>query len=369
MLGTSGRAMELDPKTLRSWARLLSTLLQTPEEELGDFVRERLGGAAVREAALQRGRDLLVHLGRALESPEPERWNGIEMAADTLDHWQRGMTQGAGADVASEPPARAEPIATGPQAGAAAARTPVSDAPGPPLAPTPSPWVPPAAPPRAATTETAAAPQPLAPVAAPSPARPSPVAASPLPPEPATASPSTPPPSATQSPSTPPGSAIASPSTPPPAPAFDEQHHALATTLGMSDAQPPEQALPFQGQAMPPPAVMHMEERHGAQGATAPGGRKGGPTMPFEAVPRQHPNAAILNRPPVLTLKQYAAFCTERSRWPDDVAGRRTRFGLTEDSETHADKYYEVLFASEPARRQEWLTLCQAHQQKLDERG
>ena len=32
--------MEADPKKLRTWGRLLSTLLQTPDNELDDFVRD-----------------------------------------------------------------------------------------------------------------------------------------------------------------------------------------------------------------------------------------------------------------------------------------------------------------------------------------
>ena len=87
--------MDIDPKKLRAWGRTIAKLLQTPDDELDDFLRERLKTSELSEDALASGRALLVHLGRALDDPDPERWKGIANAVDTLEHWEQGLSRRA----------------------------------------------------------------------------------------------------------------------------------------------------------------------------------------------------------------------------------------------------------------------------------
>jgi len=136
--------MDADPKKLRAWGRLLSTLLQTPDDELDDFMRERMGGARLEERFLARVRDLLVHVGEAFDDPDPERWKGLAHAADALEQWEEGRARGsdergAGSEAPTSGPALA-PGSVPPRSptppGPAGASTPAEHHP----ARGPSPW-------------------------------------------------------------------------------------------------------------------------------------------------------------------------------------------------------------------------------------
>ena len=125
--------MDADPKKLRAWGRLLSTLLQTPDDELDDFLRERLGGANLEERSLGKARALLARLGEAFDDPTPERWKGIEHAADTIDHWEEGRSRTEDGDASSS----ASP-STGPSSPSPSSEAPPAPTPARPPTPTPA---------------------------------------------------------------------------------------------------------------------------------------------------------------------------------------------------------------------------------------
>jgi len=295
--------MDVDPKKLRAWGRLLSTLLQTPEDELDDFLRERLDGAALEERSLAKAQALLVQLGRAFDDPVPERWRGIEHAADTVETWERGRTDEAAAVTAN--PGSAPPTTPDPSS-------------------QPSPWA----------KGGAGPPIQGAPAAPPSPV------------------PSPPPPA---------------PSPPPPAPApLLRPASALMATAPVSDDAPQAEPLPFRkdaGSEVPAPVAERLAPSAELGATVARTGGKG-PTLPFAAVADER--SALANEPPPgMTLGKYAQLCVERNLWPDNTAGRRARFGIDEAGEAQADAYFKRRFDRDAAQRATWLALCEVHKNKI----
>lgn len=303
--------MEADPKKLRAWARLLSTLLQTPDDELDDFARERLAAPDLDQQALAKGRDLLIHVGRALDHPDPERWKGIAHAVSTIEHWEQGRAQRTkpSSDVAAAAPAPAP----------AAPATPA-----PRLSPLPIPAAPPVLP---------VSPRMAAPVAA----APSPwmKGAAPLP-----------------------------PSSPPPPGARDLAAVSPRLQETAPARGPTGDPLPFRAGAAPPPPAPIGLEPNPALGFTVTAASKKGPTLPFAAVTDK---PAASEPPAGMTLGRYAEMCVERTLWPANTQGRRARFGLDEAGEAQADEYFRRRFDRDPSQRTTWLALCAVHKKKLEE--
>jgi hypothetical protein len=80
--------MAREPKWLRQTGRVFSSLLQAPEDELDDFVRERLDGADIDPARVADAREILIHIGEALRNPTPERLMSLEQTRRLLQSWQ-----------------------------------------------------------------------------------------------------------------------------------------------------------------------------------------------------------------------------------------------------------------------------------------
>lgn len=333
--------MDVDPKKLRGWARLLSTLLQTPDGELDDFARERLSKPDLDEAILAKGRELLFYVGRALEEPTEDRWKGLAYALKSLEQWEEGMKPGH------------DDLGAGATNAAGATNTAGS------------------APPRAPSPAPAPAP-PLSPPAVSPPASPGPSpwsgGHSPYPPAPTPSAPVAPAPPPVVAP------AVAAPpaaAPPAPVPASPGPPAALPPGIPRLDTPPVQSrdravALPFAGQAQAPPKISGLLGENPALGQTAyrpsgPSGEKG-PTMPFKAMPDLRPPTSD-----PIPLQTYAAFCVERTMWPDNVAGRNQRFGLQPGDEERIDAHFKAKFAQTPKARMEWLQLCAQHKETLQQ--
>ncbi len=85
--------MAHDPQWLRKTGRLLSTLLQAPEDGLDGFVRERLEDGTVDPSHAAAARAILVHLGEALREPTPERLMSLEHTRRMLEEYRAGVKE------------------------------------------------------------------------------------------------------------------------------------------------------------------------------------------------------------------------------------------------------------------------------------
>jgi hypothetical protein len=79
--------MSHDPAWMRTTGRLLSGLLQSDEEELVAFARDRLGEEAPDAQGVADVRAILVRLGEALREPSRERLSSVGYARRVLDEW------------------------------------------------------------------------------------------------------------------------------------------------------------------------------------------------------------------------------------------------------------------------------------------
>lgn len=94
-----------DPQWLRKTGRILSSLLQASDDEMADFVRERLNGADVDPARAADARAILIHLGEALQEPTKKRLMSVEHTRRVLEDWQTGDKQDATTSASAPPPA------------------------------------------------------------------------------------------------------------------------------------------------------------------------------------------------------------------------------------------------------------------------
>lgn len=138
--------MSDDPRTWRRWARILSSLVQTPPDELEAFARERASDlAGIGAAELSHARNLLLHVGASLH--DPGRRDGIRHAVEFLDNWEQGRNTPVSKPSPSAPsPSTPSPSAPSPSAPSPSVPTPSRD-PLPAFARTPrpmqsSPWSP-----------------------------------------------------------------------------------------------------------------------------------------------------------------------------------------------------------------------------------
>ena len=159
--------MSDDPRTWRRWARILSSLVQTPPDELEAFARERASDlAGIGAAELVHARRLLLHVGASLH--DPGRRDGIRHAVEFLDNWEHGRNMPVSSASPSTPsPSTPSPSAPSPSVPTPSVPTPSRD----PLpafarAPMPvqsSPWSPVPAEPLQATAAPAPNPSPALP--------------------------------------------------------------------------------------------------------------------------------------------------------------------------------------------------------------
>lgn len=141
--------MARQARKLRERGRLLSSLLQTPHDQLAEFRHERLPpGTPISDAQLEAAWEILDKVCEAIEEPDAARWTRVRYARDML------LDQSSSPAATAPRAAPAEPIAPPP--------TPSPALPTPPVAPavqrpslgsgaapssTPSPWAPVATPP------------------------------------------------------------------------------------------------------------------------------------------------------------------------------------------------------------------------------
>ena len=118
--------MSDDPRTWRRWARILSSLVQTPPDELDAFARDRASElAGIGAAELAHARKLLMHVGASLH--EPGRRDGIRHAVEFLDNWEQGRNM----PVSSPSPSAPSPSAPSPSIPSAPSPAPPTPAPAP----------------------------------------------------------------------------------------------------------------------------------------------------------------------------------------------------------------------------------------------
>ena len=127
--------MTHDPRWLRRVSRLLSGLIQTDEDQLSAFVRERVPNDEVNEEHAAEARTTLILIGEALLEPNPARAMSLGQARRALEQGQEAdptPSSAAASPSASTPasPARPSPAHPNPAHPGPAA---------PPAPPTPAP--------------------------------------------------------------------------------------------------------------------------------------------------------------------------------------------------------------------------------------
>ncbi|MEZ4446931.1 MAG: hypothetical protein R3B72_48070 [Polyangiaceae bacterium] len=307
--------MRKSERDRRKAAGLLAALTRTPDEELGIFVRERLGREVTVDLEhLARVKRMLNRLADTLVDTEPDDVARVRYALDDLE--------------AASP----EPLSPhGPAPGARMPGEPVS-VPAPAPAPSPVP-----APP--------AAPRPVVPVVRGSsgPLGPSPWAPS------APAQVAAPPPVVAPAP------VMASPLDGAPAPRGPlEPVSGFGETKAVTSRE--HKTLPFKAIDLPPPAPVELEP-HPSFGATLPNDRADVPRAPVGAV-----SLPFDSTPPGADdeLHHFARFCAERSVYAEHVDRVRRRYNLRgEEAEKQLRDYWSARFASEPDLRGRWLSLSE----------
>lgn len=103
-----------EPKWLRQTGRILASLVQADEDDMADFVRERLDGADVPPERAADARALLVRIGESLRDPTPERMMSLEYTRRVLEDWKAGEEKSPAAPSAAPPVAPSPPIPSPP---------------------------------------------------------------------------------------------------------------------------------------------------------------------------------------------------------------------------------------------------------------
>ncbi|HEX5633643.1 MAG TPA: hypothetical protein VFX50_10450, partial [Gemmatimonadales bacterium] len=340
---TTSEPMAHDPQRLRKTGRILSSLLQTSDGDLADFVRQRLDGADVDPARAADARAILISVADALLEPTPERMMSLEYTRRVLEEWK------VGEEKPSEEAAAVAPVVV-----AAPAPPPVA----PVVAPSPLVHGPPAANATMRSPWAPVAPSPAtraAPVVQVEPAAPAVVSPLVSPAVPAAPPPVVPPP-------------VAAPVV---IPSAQDPASSAPDPLGMTTAGAhvvPSSALPFvAGQAGTTPKQAPLEPNT-TLGKTAPTGKRPPrATLPFKVQPDQRAPASVAPAPPVtpapitpvphipsappvasapppLTVEQYAYFCTERALWPDHQADTCAKYGLSPAAEETLHEHFRTAF-------------------------
>lgn len=305
--------MAQEGRKVRARARLLSGLLQTPPDELGEFRRERLAGAAgVTDERLRAVAEVLEKLCEAIEEGDDALWTRVRYARDGL--WEPASP------VSKEPePRRDEP----------------APAPAPPIAPP-------------------VAPLPMAPRISPAPAAPSPWA----PPSSPGAAPSSSPPSGPPAPVAPP---LMLP-TPPAAAPRVAMLGMLPELSGTVMATSPSMAgtpLPFAGKAAAPKPAMSSLEPIASFGQTAPahGRASSGAPLPFGDEPE-----------PSMGLEHYAWLAAQCATHPDHIGDLRAGYGMDEASHRELELAWQARFDRDLSLQQRWLKLFAEYKKQLSNR-